>query len=72
MLVLDQALKIWVKTHMMLEDEIAEDTEWWKNAALVAELEKEFDAWDSGKEKGYSLADIKAEIATRKDKKRGR
>ncbi len=58
--------------YMMLEDEIAEQTEWWKDPAFVSELEKEFEAWDSGKDKGYSLADIKAEIATRKAKKRGR
>ena len=58
--------------YMMLEDEIAEKTEWWKDAAFVAELEKEFEAWDSGKDKGYSLADIKTDIATRKAKKRGK
>ncbi len=58
--------------YMMLEDDIAEETEWWKNAAFVAELEKEYAAWESGKDKGYSLADIKAEIASRKVKKHGR
>ena len=58
--------------YMMLEDEIAEETEWWNNTALVAELEKEYAAWESGKDKGYSFADIKAEIASRKAKKHGR
>jgi hypothetical protein len=58
--------------YMMLEDEISERTEWWKDAAFVSELEKEFESWDSGKEKGYSLENIKAEIATRKAKKQGR
>jgi hypothetical protein len=58
--------------YMMLEDDIAEKAEWWKDAAFVSELEKEYEAWDSGKDKGYSLADIKAEIASRKAKKRGR
>ena len=58
--------------YMMLEDEIAEQTEWWKDPAFVVELEKEYEAWDSGKDKGYALADIKAEIGTRKAKKRGR
>ncbi len=56
----------------MLEDDIAEETEWWKNTAFVAKLEKEYAAWESGKDKGYSLADIKAEIASRKVKKHGR
>ncbi|HET6254059.1 MAG TPA: hypothetical protein VFE32_08300 [Puia sp.] len=57
---------------MMFEDDISEQTEWWKDAALVSELEKEYEAWDSGKDKGQSLTDIKAEIAARKAKKRGR
>jgi hypothetical protein len=58
--------------YMMLEDDITGQTEWWKNTAFVSELEKEFEAWDSGKDKGYTLADIKAEITTRKAKKRGK
>ena len=58
--------------YMMLEDDITEETEWWNNPKLVAELEKEYEAWDAGKDKGYSLADIKTEIASRKAKKHGR
>ena len=58
--------------YMMLEDDIAEKAEWWKDSAFVAELEKEYEAWDAGKDKGYSIADVKAEIATRKAKKRDR
>ena len=58
--------------YMMLEDDIATKTEWWNNPALVSYLEKEYEAWDSGKDKGYSLADIKAEIVSRKSKKHGR
>ncbi len=53
---------------MMLEDHISEETEWWSNPTFVAELEKEYAAWDSGKEKGYSLDDVKAEISKRKSK----
>jgi hypothetical protein len=58
--------------YMMLEDDITEETEWWNNSAFVAELEKEYEAWEAGKDKGHSLADIKAEIASRKAKKHGR
>ena len=58
--------------YMMLEDQIAEQTEWWKDPVFVSELEKEYEAWDVGKDKGHTLSDIKAEIATRKAKKRGR
>ena len=41
--------------YMMLEDEIAEETEWWNNAAFVVELEKEYAAWESGKDKAIHL-----------------
>jgi len=58
--------------YMMLEDDIAEKTEWWNNPTLVSELEKEYEAWDSGKDKRYSLTDIEAEIFSRKAKKHGR
>lgn len=58
--------------YMMLEDEITEEIEWWNNPAFVAALEKEYQAWDSGKEKGYSLTEINTEIARRKAKKRGK
>lgn len=58
--------------YMMLEDDISEEVEWWNNPAFVSELEKEYQAWDSGKNKGYSLADVKAEIASRRAKKHGR
>ena len=58
--------------YMMLEDDIAEETEWWNNPVFVAELEKEYEAWDSGKEKGYLLADVKAEISKRRLKKHGK
>lgn len=57
--------------YMMLEDDIAERTEWHKDASLVSELEAEYKAWDGGKDKGHSLEDIKSEIAGRKAKKRG-
>jgi hypothetical protein len=39
---------------------------------FLSQLEKEYELWDSGKDKGHSLSDIKAEIATRKAKKHGR
>ncbi len=57
--------------YMMLEDDIAEETEWWNIPSLVSELEKGYEAWDSGKDKGYSLADIKVEIVSRKAKYTG-
>ena len=53
----------------MLEDGSSEEADRWNNPVFVAELEKEYEAWDSGKEKGYSLAGVKAEINKRRLKK---
>ena len=58
--------------YMMLEDDISQEAEWWNDPSFVSELEKEYEAWDSGKDKGYSLAEIKSEITSRKAKKHGR
>jgi hypothetical protein len=52
--------------YMMLENDITEEIEWWNNTAFVSALEKEYETWDSGKEKGYSLTEINADIAKRK------
>lgn len=48
--------------YMMLEDEITEELEWWKDKAFVKDLDKRYDAWASGKEKGYTQAEVDATI----------
>lgn len=55
--------------YAMLEDTIVEDLEWWNNQAVVEELQKRYEAWDSGKEKGYSMADIDRDIEKLKKKR---
>ncbi len=54
--------------YMMLEDEITEKTEWWKNKEFVEELDRSYDAWETGKEKGYTLEEVHSlvEIAKKK------
>jgi hypothetical protein len=49
--------------YMILEDEITEQIAWWKDKDFTDTLNKEFAAWRSGKEKGYSLAEIDESIA---------
>ena len=56
--------------YMMLEDEITEQVEWWKDKVFVKELDKRYKNWESGKEKGYTLSEIDAEIEQLKKKKR--
>ena len=36
---------------------------WSDNPAMVAQFEKEYEAWESGKEKGYGWVELKTEIA---------
>ncbi len=36
--------------YMMLEDEITEEVEWWKDNVFVKELDKRYTAWASGKD----------------------
>ncbi|HEX2630306.1 MAG TPA: hypothetical protein VHM26_14865 [Chitinophagaceae bacterium] len=48
--------------YMMLEDEITEELEWWKNKEFVKDLDKRYSAWANGKEKGYTQAEVNASI----------
>ena len=44
--------------YMMLEDEITEKAEWWKDKGFMKELDSRYNAWVTGKEKGYILDEI--------------
>ena len=48
--------------YMMLEDEITEQIEWWKDKDFTDELDKEFAVWKNGKEKAYSLTEVTESI----------
>ena len=56
--------------YTMLEDEIKEEAEWWKDKAFVEELYNRYSAWESGKDKAYSLAEIDASIEKLKAKRK--
>jgi len=53
----------------MLKDTITEELKWWNDKSIVDDLQKRYEAWDSGKEKGYSMADIDKDIARLKKKR---
>jgi len=46
--------------YMILEDEITEKAEWWKDKAFMKELDNRYKAWETGKEKGYTLDEANA------------
>ncbi|WP_118972182.1 hypothetical protein [Taibaiella koreensis] len=55
--------------YMMLEDDIVEEKEWWKDNILMEELDRRYTAWESGGEKGFTLSDIDTSIAQLKKKR---
>lgn len=46
--------------YMILEDEITEKAEWWKDKVFMKELDNRYKAWETGKEKGYKLDEVNA------------
>jgi hypothetical protein len=58
--------------YMMLEDEITERVEWWKDKAFTDELDKEFAAFKNGKIKGVSLEEVDASIENLKRKRKAK
>lgn len=58
--------------YMMLEDDITEEVEWWKNNAFVDELSKRYDSWKKGETKAYSVAETKAMIEELRKKRRNK
>lgn len=55
--------------YMMLEDTITEEVKWWDDNSIVNEFQKRYDAWDTGKEKGYLMSDIDKDISGLKKKR---
>ena len=48
--------------YLMLEDEINEELEWWKDNAFVKELNNRYSAREDGKQKAYSQNEIDSTI----------
>lgn len=46
----------------LLEAEIEQTTEWWKDKVFVKELDKRFAAMESGEDKGFTAAELEASI----------
>lgn len=55
--------------YTMPDDTIAEEVKWWEDNRIVDEFQKRYDAWNTGKEKGYSMADIEKDISNLKKKR---
>ena len=46
----------------MLEGEIDENVNWWKDVDLIKEMDSEYEDWKAGKAKGYTTKEIEADI----------
>jgi len=55
--------------YMMLEGEITEEKEWWKDKEFMEELDSRYNAWETGKEKGYTLEEVNVLFETIKKKR---
>lgn len=58
--------------YMMLEDDIEEKLEWWKDKSFVQELDAEYKDWESGKTKGRTLDEVTASINRLRAKRTGK
>jgi len=50
----------------ILESEIQESVNWWEDDDFVKKLDEEFLEWKSGRDKGYSLEEIRNTIQRQK------
>ena len=53
--------------YTMLENEIEEETAWWTDKKFIAALDKDFEEWQGGKAKGYSMEEVSHSINSKRD-----
>ena len=56
----------------LLENEIEETTEWWKNKEFIDDLDNRYEALENGSDKGFTLAEMETSIEKRRVKKYGK
>jgi hypothetical protein len=56
----------------LLEGEIEETNEWWKDKGFVEELDSRYEALESGRDKGFTIEQLQTSIAKLRKKRYGR
>lgn len=56
----------------LLESEIEQTSEWWKDKQLIKELDNRYQALEKGTDKGYTLQQLQQSIDKLRVKKYGR
>jgi len=61
-----------VAIYNLLENEIKQTNEWWKDKQLVKELDKRYNALETGTDKGFTSAELTQSIDKIRTKKYGK
>jgi uncharacterized protein with NRDE domain len=56
----------------LLENEITDTKEWWKDKKFVAELDNRYEAMETGTDKGFTVEQIEASITKLRKNKYGK
>ncbi|WP_188931294.1 addiction module protein [Puia dinghuensis] len=58
--------------YSLLEGEIEEASEWWKDKGFVDELDRRYKALESGSDEGFTVEELKASIGKLRIKRYGK
>ena len=58
--------------YSLLENEIEETAEWWKQAAFIKDLDQRVEKWEAGKEKAYTVDEIRLHLQQLKKSRAGK
>jgi hypothetical protein len=58
--------------YTLLENEIKETNEWWKDQLFVSELDRRFEALEDGTDKGFTVEQLEVSIDKLRKKRYGR
>jgi recombinational DNA repair protein RecR len=55
----------------LLENDIEQTQEWWKDKAITQELDQRYKALEDGTDKGFTLEEVKSSVSKLRKKKYG-
>ena len=55
----------------LLQDEIDQTQEWWKDKAFTAELDRRYQSLENGTDKGYTLDELETSVSKLRKKRYG-
>ena len=56
----------------LLENEIEETNKWWKDKKFIAELDRRYQALETGTDKGFTVEQLKSSVNKLRNKKYGK